>query len=73
MEACADEFAECLFIFFDFVYGYIHDDTIIIKTVPDQYWMEFFEDFLLRNRQMPDFGEYHLIGVEFFHYAPFDV
>jgi hypothetical protein len=45
----AEDFAGCLFIFFDFVYGYMHDDVIIIKTVADQYWMEFFEDFLIRK------------------------
>lgn len=45
----ADDFADCPFIFFDFVYGYIHDDVIVLKTVSDQYWMEFFEDFLIRK------------------------
>ena len=28
-----DDFASCLFIFFDFVYGYIHDEVVMIKTV----------------------------------------
>jgi hypothetical protein len=45
----ADDFADCHFIFFDFVYGYVHDDVIILKTVSDRYWMEFFEDFLIRK------------------------
>ncbi len=35
--------------FFDFVYGYMHDDVIVLKTVSDRYWMEFFEDFLIRK------------------------
>ena len=45
----AADFADCLFIFFDFVYGYMHDDVIILKTISDRYWMEFFEDFLIRK------------------------
>jgi hypothetical protein len=45
----ADDFADCPFIFLDFVYGYMHDDVIVLKTVSDQYWMEFFEDFLIRK------------------------
>ena len=45
----AEDFAECPFIFFDFVYGYMHDDVIVLKTVTDRYWMEFFEDFLIRK------------------------
>ncbi len=45
----AEDFAECPFIFFDFVYGYMHDDVIIFKTVTDQYWTEFFEDFIIRK------------------------
>ena len=45
----AEDFAGCPFIFFDFVYGYMHDDVIVLKTVTDRYWMEFFEDFLIRK------------------------
>jgi hypothetical protein len=45
----AADFADCPFIFFDFVYGYMHDDVIVLKTVSDRYWMEFFEDFLIRK------------------------
>jgi hypothetical protein len=45
----AEDFADCPFIFFDFVYGYMHDDVIVLKTVSDRYWMEFFEDFLIRK------------------------
>jgi hypothetical protein len=43
------DFAGCPFIFFDFVYGYMHEDVIVLKTVSDRYWMEFFEDFLIRK------------------------
>lgn len=45
----AEDFADCPYIFFDFVYGYMHDDVIVLKTVTDQYWLEFFEDFLIRK------------------------
>lgn len=45
----AEEFARCPFIFFDFVYGYTHDEVIVLKTVSERYWMEFFEDFLIRK------------------------
>jgi hypothetical protein len=45
----AEDFAGCPFIFFDFVYGYMHDDVIVLKTVSDRYWVEFFEDFLTRK------------------------
>lgn len=55
----ADDFADCPYIFFDFVYGYMHDDVIVLKTVADRYWMEFFEDFLIR-KMMTDPSEYVL-------------
>ena len=55
----ADDFAECPYIFLDFVYGYMHDDLIVLKTVSDQYWMEFFEDFLVR-KMMADPADYIL-------------
>jgi hypothetical protein len=45
----AADFADCPYIFFEFIYGYVHNDLIVLKTVTDQYWMEFFEDFLLRK------------------------
>jgi len=41
--------AECLNIYFDFVYGYAHDDVITLKSISGGYLMEFFEDFLLRK------------------------
>lgn len=49
----AEDLASCLFIFFDFVYGYMHDDVVVLKTVSDQYWLEFFEDFLIRKLMAP--------------------
>jgi len=45
----AEDFADCPYIFFDFVYRYRHDDVIVLKTVTDRYWLEFFEDFLIRK------------------------
>jgi hypothetical protein len=45
----ADDFADCPYIFFDFIYGYMHDDVVVLKNVPDKYWLEFFEDFLIRK------------------------
>ena len=44
-----EDLADCPYIFFDFVYGYMHDDVIVLKTVTDRYWLEFFEDFLIRK------------------------
>jgi len=35
----AEDFAGCPFTFFDFVYGYMHDDVIVLKTVSDRYWL----------------------------------
>ena len=49
MEEYAADFTDCPYIFFEFIYGYVHDDLIVLKTVTNRYWMEFFEDFLLRK------------------------
>ncbi len=43
------ELAGCLHIYFDFVYGYMHDDVVTLKTITLNYLTEFFEDFLLRK------------------------
>jgi len=43
----AEDLAGCPYIFFDFVYGYMHDDVVTLKTVTDRYWTEFFEGFLI--------------------------
>ena len=45
----ADDFGDCPNIFFDFIYGYMHDDIVVLKTITDRYWLEFFEDFLIRK------------------------
>ena len=51
------DFSSCLYIYFDFIYGYMHDEVVVFKSVPDQYFMEFFEDFLIR-KLMADPEEY---------------
>ena len=45
----AEELADCPYILFDFVYGYMHEDEIVLKTVTERYWLEFFEDFIIRK------------------------
>jgi len=42
-------FSFCLQTYLDFIYAYMHDDTVVLKKVPDIYFLEFFEDFLLRK------------------------
>ncbi len=59
LENHVENFAGCPYIFFDFVYGYMHEDVIVLKTVSDRYWMEFFQDFLIR-KMMTDPQEYIL-------------
>jgi len=51
------DFSFCLPTYLDFTYGYIHDDVVILKSVPDIYFVEFFEDFLLR-KMMVEPNEY---------------
>lgn len=41
--------AGCLHIYFDFVYGYMHDHVVTMKTITLNYLTEFFEDFLIRK------------------------
>lgn len=40
---------DCINIYFDFIYGYMHDDIVLLKSVPSIYFEEFFRDFLLRK------------------------
>jgi len=53
----ARDFSPCLHIYLDFIYGYLHDDVVVLKSVPDIYFIEFFEDFLLR-KMMTEPNEY---------------
>lgn len=45
----ANEFADCLLIWFDFIYAYGHDGEVCLDGVPTSVWIEFFDDFLLRK------------------------
>ncbi len=47
----------CLHTYLDFIYGYMHDDIVVLKSVPNIYFVEFFEDFLLR-KMMAEPNEY---------------
>lgn len=51
------EFSFCLGIYFDFIYGYGHDEIVIFKSVPEEDFVEFFEDFLIRKMmaEPPDY------------------
>ncbi len=40
---------DCINIYFDFIYGYMHDDIVLLKSVPAIYFEDFFRDFLLRK------------------------
>lgn len=51
------DFSFCLHTYLDFIYGYMHDDIVILKSVPNIYLVEFFEDFLLR-KMMVEPNEY---------------
>jgi len=51
------DFSTCLHVYFDFVYGYMHDEVVVLKAVPREYFLEFFEDFLIR-KMMVDPNEY---------------
>ena len=53
----AEDFGSCPYIFFDFVYGYMHEDVFVLRTVTDRNWLEFFEDFLIR-KMMATLSEY---------------
>jgi hypothetical protein len=48
-EPLADDFANCLPIWLDFVYAYGHDEDTPLGKVPISSWLEFFNDFLLRK------------------------
>ena len=45
----AERYSHCLDMFLSFIYGYMHDDVVLLKAIPDIYFLEFFEDFLLRK------------------------
>jgi len=45
----AEEFPHCIDVYLSFIYTYMHDDAITLKTITDDYFVEFFGDFLLRK------------------------
>jgi hypothetical protein len=49
LEDYAEVFSSRLSIYFDFIYGYMHNDIVILESVSHTYLVEFFEDFLLRK------------------------
>ena len=44
-----EQYVHCPEIYLTFLYRYVHDDPVLLKSVPGQYIIEFFEDFLLRK------------------------
>ena len=48
----------CIHNYFDFVYGYMHDHVVTLKTITLNYLTEYFEDFLIRKVYAPDPQEY---------------
>jgi len=45
----AEEFSFCPDTYLNFIYAYMHDDAIVLKSIPNIYFVEFFEDYLLRK------------------------
>lgn len=45
----AEDFSFCPDIYLNFIYAYIHDEIIILNSIPPIYFVEFFEDYLLRK------------------------
>jgi hypothetical protein len=43
------QYVHCPEIYLTFLYRYVHDDPVRLKSVPNEYIIEFFEDFLLRK------------------------
>lgn len=43
------QISDCLNVYFDFIYAYMHDAVVTLKDVPRFYLEEFFTDFLLRK------------------------
>ena len=44
-----ENYIRCPEIYLTFVYRYMHDDPVLLKSVSARYLIEFFEDFLLRK------------------------
>jgi hypothetical protein len=57
LEDDVQDYSFCLQTYLDFIYSYMHDDVVVLKSVPNIYFVEFFEDFLLR-KMMVEPNEY---------------
>ncbi len=44
-----EEYIHCVDIYIIFIYRYMHDDLILLRSVPAEYLIEFFYDFLIRK------------------------
>ena len=44
-----EEYVYCPELYLTFLYSYMHEDIVVLKSVSSQYLREFFEDFLLRK------------------------
>lgn len=44
-----EKFSFCVETFLNFVYGYMHDDIVILRSVLPKYFQEFFSDYALRK------------------------
>jgi hypothetical protein len=49
LEDNPEQYVHCPEIYLTFLYRYVHADPVLLKSVPNQYIIEFFEDFLLRK------------------------
>lgn len=49
LEDDPENYVSCLGIYLNFIYRYVHDDPVLLKSVSARYIIEFFEDFLLRK------------------------
>jgi hypothetical protein len=58
MEEYSDEFPFCVEMYLDFIYRYMHDDIVTLRSVPRIYIQEFFEDYVLRKVMLDSPQEY---------------
>lgn len=49
LEDAPNEYSSCLDIYITFIYRYMHDDAVLLKSVSAVYFLELFGDFLLRK------------------------
>ena len=44
-----EEYIHCIGLYITFIYRYMHDDLVLLRFVPAEYLIEFFDDFLFRK------------------------